>query len=151
MKIFASSAVAGAVFVLAACQPATEMADTPEQAAEIVGVCEFPNEQRDTYLLEQIAKGNDPAVIAETGAAFESRGANLEESGSYQNYLAIVTGQPHPFGPQQAANSRSRHSCISQHQSLWAQSRLSRTTSPASLTRVQSVFSVAPVSRLSLA
>jgi len=112
MRIFVNSAIAGAIVGLAACQPTTEMADTPVQAAGIVGVCEFPNEARDTFLLRQIAKGNDPAAIAETRAAFESRGSDLDESGSYQNYLAIVTGQPHPFGPQEAANF---NACLDQH------------------------------------
>jgi len=112
MRIFVSSTAAVAALVLAACQPTAEMADAPVQTAEIVGVCEFPNEERDTYLLRQIAKGNDAAVIAETGAAFESRGANLDESGSFQNYISIVTGQPHVFGPQQAANF---NACLDQH------------------------------------
>jgi len=112
MKILFGTVVAGAVFTLAACQPAVEMTDKPEQAAAIVGKCEFPNETRDNYLLKQIAKGNDPQVIAETGAAFETRGADLEESGSFQNYLAIVTGKPHKFGEQQAANY---NACLDQH------------------------------------
>lgn len=120
MKSILITAVVGSAFVLAACQPAGETvdkkpemtADKAEMAKEIVGKCEYPNEKRDVYLLQQIEKGNDPKVIAETGAAFEKRGADLSKSGSYQNYLAIVTGKPHPFGPQQAADY---NACLDQH------------------------------------
>lgn len=112
MKILLGAMVAGAVLTLAACEPTVAVADKSEPAGEIVGKCEFPSARRDKYLLAQIAKGNDPQVIAETGAAFESRGANLEESGSFQNYLSIVTGKPNKLGPQQAANF---NDCLDQH------------------------------------
>jgi hypothetical protein len=113
MKSIFMTAIAGSVFALTACQPASEMADkSPEMAKEIVGKCEFPNEKRDNYLLKQIEKGNDPKAIAEVRAAYEKRGAKPEESGSFNTYVSIVTGAPNASGPQQDANYKA---CLDQH------------------------------------